>query len=474
MRFATSPTVVPPSSLRRGIATLWIILVLPAMFLMICYAVESGRLYLARQQLQTALESAALASVKDWCDSRCDEGTQPARECGLAFALANDILGTPLSIDLNFDSSDRPNENANCEGNLLFGTITETDPEVVFDTSKRAGCGRLDGPNAHATMKISTDGWQTVMLCERNYDCMVVIATPVYTEADPPAVVRITNVSANSFDFIVQETNAGVARPDVPVYFFIAEAGVYNEADHGVKMEVVKFNSTVTDFANNSWNAQAMPYAQAYTQPVVLGQVMSYNDPDWSVFWSHGGSRNIPPGANLFVGKHVGQDADRTRADETIGYVVIEEGDGCMNGLPYHAELGPDAVSGILPTAPDTYTTPTDICHFVVAVKEAEAGGNGAWAVLYGPDPLRPGAIDLALDEHRLTDRRHTNEPVAYILFGGPCAVRARAEIQVNWMCQNLFGCLLPPTTITAEVTAVMDCEKRCTQLICVDRFECP
>ena len=41
--------------------------------------------------------------------------------------------------------------------------------------------------------------------------------------------------------------------------------------------------------------------------PVVVGQVMSYNDPDFSVFWSRGGTPDEPPSnTTLFVGKHVG------------------------------------------------------------------------------------------------------------------------------------------------------------------------
>ena len=67
--------------------------------------------------------------------------------------------------------------------------------------------------------------------------------------------------------------------------------GEYTEGEHGVKMEAVKFTSAVTD-ENNSWMGQSRTYANTYSKPVVIGQVMSYNDPDWSVFWARGSSRS--------------------------------------------------------------------------------------------------------------------------------------------------------------------------------------
>ncbi len=460
---------------RRGIATLWTILTLPVLVLLACWAIEAGRLYLARQQLVTAMESAALAGVKHWCEGDGVTDTLEARQMAQQFSLANIVIDHPVSIDVNYGASNAPNQNADCEGELLFGTMREeADGRRVFYSGLKAGCGGTDGPKAHATLRVSSGGWQTVVMCHRDYDSMVVVGTPVYENSDRPMVVRVRNAGAgNSFEYFVQDTNSGAAVTGVPVHFFVVEEGVYTEAAHGVKMEAAKHNSTITDHGS-SWRGQEKTYANGYTRPVVVGQVMTYNDPDWSVFWEHGRNRGIPPGGRLFVGKHVGQDPDRTRANETLGYVVVEEGTGSMGGLPYYASLGPDTVVGMLNGAPNTYTLPTNIASYVTATKAAEAGGNGAWVVAYGPDPLRIGEVDFGLDEYRLTDRRHTTEPVAHIVFGGPCVVRARGETEVSWLCGNLFGCTLFPTRVTAEVFAMVDCDKRCSKLICVDEVVCP
>ena len=76
------------------------------------------------------------------------------------------------------------------------------------------------------------------------------------------------------------------------MHYVVVEAGVYDEP--GYKMEAVKFTSTVTD-ENNSWVGESRTYQQSYSNPVVVGQVMSYNDSDWSVFWACGSSRTAPP-----------------------------------------------------------------------------------------------------------------------------------------------------------------------------------
>ena len=98
------------------------------------------------------------------------------------------------------------------------------------------------------------------------------------------------------------------------------------DLEHGITMEAVRFTSTTTD-DNNSWVGQSRSYANSYSSPVVVGQVMSANDADWSVFWASSGSRETPPtSSSLSVGKHVAEDPDTTRANEEIGYIVIEKG----------------------------------------------------------------------------------------------------------------------------------------------------
>jgi hypothetical protein len=44
---------------------------------------------------------------------------------------------------------------------------------------------------------------------------------------------------------------------------------------------------------------------------------------------------------------------------------------------------------------------------------------DGGWAILFGDEPISPGALNLAIDEDWAIDseRRHSTEQVGYIAF---------------------------------------------------------
>ena len=247
---------------------------------------------------------------------------------------------------------------------------------------------------------------------------MVVVANPNYSSANLPAVVRIRNASGNSFEMRV-ENPSGTTLSGYTVHYMVVEEGVYTVAQDGVKMEAVKYNSTVTA-ENNSWVAEPRTYSNSYTSPVVLGQVMTSNDL-WSVFWNQGSSRSAPPnGSNLSIGKNVGEDPNATRANETIGYIVIEAGNGTLDGVNYTAALGADTVRGTTNAPPYNYTL-SGISSASVAIitQAAMDGGNGGWAYLYGSNPISATTLQLAIDEDQVNDseRNHTTEQVGYIVF---------------------------------------------------------
>jgi len=116
----------------------------------------------------------------------------------------------------------------------------------------------------------------------------------------------------------------------------------------------------------------------------------------------------------------VGEDPDTTRADETIGYIVIESGSGTISGIDYVAALGSDIVKSPTNSPPYVYSfsglASPDV---VVATQAAMDGGNGGWAILYGASPLSTTSINLAVDEDQANDseRSHTSEQVGYIVF---------------------------------------------------------
>lgn len=265
---------------------------------------------------------------------------------------------------------------------------------------------------------LNNGGWTTVNL-GRSYTSMVVVATPNYANSAVPGVVRIQNATGSSFQVRVNNTTSNAAIGDIPVHYLVVEAGVYTLAQHGVKMEAVTFNSTVTA-ENNNWASQSRTYNQSYTSPVVLGQVMTYNDPDFSVFWSRGSSRANPPSSTtLRISKHVGEDPDNTRANETIGYIVIEAGSGQIDGQAYVAGLGGDTIQGVGNAPPYTYAlSGLTSASAAIASQAAMDDTNGGWAILYGVGPVTSTSLRLAIDEDAFdTERSHSTEQVAYLVF---------------------------------------------------------
>jgi len=259
---------------------------------------------------------------------------------------------------------------------------------------------------------------QTVFLAE-TYISPVVVCSVQYANNVVPVVARVSNVTTDSFDVYLQNPSGGAVFAE-EVSFLVMEEGVWTI--DGVKVEAQKYLSTITD-ENNSWVGSVRSYGQSYANPVVVGQVMSANDPDWSVFWCQGSSRNAPPSSSaLTTGKTVCEDTDTTRADETVGFIVFEAGHGTIGGVDFEAFVGADTVRGVTNSPPYRYTfnSPFGSAPMVAVTTMAGVdGGNGGWSYTYGAAPITATTLDLSIDEDQVGDseRNHTTEQVGYVVF---------------------------------------------------------
>ncbi len=250
----------------------------------------------------------------------------------------------------------------------------------------------------------------------------VIIATLKYEQSVLPTVTRISNVFPTRFDVVLQRPDGGPS-PTETVSYLVVEEGSWTM--DGLPVDAQRYLSTVTD-ENDSWVGEAQAYGQAFTSPVVLGQVMSTNDPDWSVFWASAASRfNPPSAAELTTGKTVCEDTDVTRLDELVGFVVLEAGNGTVNGVDYDTQVGADSIQGVGNSPPDFYnfSTPFSGAPSVGLVTMAGVDdGDGGWAQLHGATGMSAVNIFLSIDEDRIGDieRSHASEQVAYLAFAGP------------------------------------------------------
>lgn len=265
---------------------------------------------------------------------------------------------------------------------------------------------------------VSNVEWTDVTL-DHHYRSMVILATP-HVAGEMPLVTRIRQTATNSFQIKLQRAEADLALVTADVQFVVVEEGVYTLAAHGVSMEAVKYLSQRTDRAG-SWIGEPRQYAQRYTKPVVVGQVMSHHDSRFSVFWNFGRSREHAPTAyRLWTGKHVGADRRGDRQDEVIGYLVVESGRSTLDGQDFTAAVGQRIVQGVGDRPPYRYSLAGLEDLSAVVVSQAGMREAGSWAVLYGADPATAARLHLALSEDRYREgaQSHLAEKVAYLAVG--------------------------------------------------------
>ncbi len=277
----------------------------------------------------------------------------------------------------------------------------------------------------YGTLTNVSETWQTVNLTN-TYTSMVVVASVVVTSnASLSIVTRVQNATGNSFQVKLQVAgNATGATGTATVYYMVAEEGTYTVAANGIKFEAKKHLSTKTS-RYNAWAYEPKTHTNTYTIPVIVGQVMTYNDPNWSIFWSCLNTKMASPATATAtsIGKHIGEDnVNTTRANETLGYMVFESGTGTINGKRYAAAIGADAVMGISDNAAG-YSYALTGFGAVEGVAVSSAGQDateGSWTVLATSAPLTTNSLKTWALEDQIMDqeRTHTTDQVCYVVIG--------------------------------------------------------
>jgi len=305
--------------------------------------------------------------------------------------------------------------------------------------------------------------WQTVQLENTYSDAIVVCTYNLPSSSAPPAVTRIQNITPNSFQLRIQQfENSSVVTPS-DVHCVIADEGSYNSG--GLKYEARKVLSTGTSGHAVGWGVATTEdvsgdITQSYTDPHVVGQVMSFNDVNASVFWNFdcetrgNGAFFSGEDDGICVGKHIGQ-INNTRANETLGYIVIEAGSATVNDITFAAAVGPDIGGGVGNAPPYSYSVTGDF-DIGVLTDAGEDGGHGGWSILYGADPLPSGQIQWAIDEEVVagdSSRGHTTENVGYWIFDNNQTPTMSADKDVEMFSGNASDYAVPGSDVVYSIT---------------------
>jgi hypothetical protein len=271
----------------------------------------------------------------------------------------------------------------------------------------------------------ATDNSWTTVTMNQNFNNPVIVCSLYYALPQNPLVVRMRNVisGGNSFQISVSGTMAGTADIDC----IAVESGTYTAAANGITIEANVVTSTVTNSKSDWTTGTPITFANKYTNPVILGQVMTSNDPNWSVFYARGSTSPTSyietDATSCVIGKQVGEDPDTTRANEQLGYIVIEAGSGLWGSTrQYEAIMGPGSVYGVSNSPAYTYSRSGISPAAGVNTVNSVVGPAGGYSIFYGNRNTAYANQDvgLAIDEYAVGDATRYHEcaeSVGVLLF---------------------------------------------------------
>jgi hypothetical protein len=292
---------------------------------------------------------------------------------------------------------------------------------------------------------VDEKAWQTVQLQYKHYQDPVIVCSVRYHLVRPvllPVVVRMTAVTKSSFQVRAQNPSNASNVISRQVHCLVVEAGVWTLPD-GRRVEARRRIMTNRTDGKNAWVGIPQKYRhKTYSaDPIVLGQVMSYNDPKWSTFWTCGSNRLEAPNAtHLTVGHHVGEDPQRKRRSEEIGYIVMERGRTSTDTASSGSVVESDRCA--VPPGSYSYATTggksSSTCRFQTALaprtpgivvtivgQAGMAGDDGSWVVL--TSAATTTEFGIAVDEDQLLDTERVHvaaEQVHYVAVSSNSPIR--------------------------------------------------
>ncbi|WP_052055884.1 putative Ig domain-containing protein [Myxosarcina sp. GI1] len=324
--------------------------------------------------------------------------------------------GTPLDEDVGTFSllvtaTDNQGAIASDSFDLTVNNVEETSDRTIIEYGK---------------VENLTDTLQTINLTT-SFTNPVVFVQPLSANDSDPAIVRLQNITSNSFDLQVQEPNhLDNIHSAEGVSYFVVEAGTWTLPDG----KVLQAGTTESENqVSQGWDN--ITFNEQFTNtPAVFSQVQTYNGIDFV----RTRQNNLSTTGFEFGMEEEEALKDTAHKPETLGWMAIESGNGNWLGNDY--QIG---------TTGDTVTHDWRTLNF--ASNFDSAPQLLASLTSYdGPDPaglrhrnLATNSVDLQIEEDTSYDSevKHTTENVSFMALKGEGVITEKATTTVT---PQVFG----------------------------------
>ncbi len=179
-------------TLRRGIATIWVLAALPVVLTLLVMIVDGGNLWVARMELRNALDAAALSAAKTWGEGGT---TAQARLDAHDAFNSNTILGSQYSLStVETIGCGNGNSSPSANAEILLGSIATIGTGFRLDIMATPVCPggtfgvrtrkSLSVPSiAHAFLGLSVNPYQVTCESYAQFAC----------SSGPPQVIHVNS-----------------------------------------------------------------------------------------------------------------------------------------------------------------------------------------------------------------------------------------------------------------------------------------
>ncbi len=176
---------------RRGIATIWIILALPALTTLLVVLMDVSNVWLAKTELKNAMDAASLSGAKTWGEGG---STLQARLAVFNASNTNTVLGSVIPLDIAEGGC--ANGNVSSTSEIVLGSITDTGTVLQFNcnTTPNCGGGIPFAVRTRKTIQINSVASSLFSFVLGPYDVTAESYARYACPAGPPQLVRVESV----------------------------------------------------------------------------------------------------------------------------------------------------------------------------------------------------------------------------------------------------------------------------------------